>query len=575
LPVINDRLDLVEELLTNEVLREEVVTLLRRTHDTLRLVQKFSFGRGDADDLLGLSSTTMVTGRIMEVLSLHNKQRSNCIQRLVDRFHLQGPIELANRITSAIDQDGLMMRQRSEEADAAEAAGLARNVLEDVADAEDMSQLQKRLNSKRFNKSTENEDDKGSEEDMWIMLRSASPTLERLHDSLGSLRDEKSELMVRLKDKLGTASLNLRLTPGLGHICHIKGKDTKADLSLLDNAKVVGSSKSTRSFYLPEWTRLGTRIEDAKFRIRGEEQNIFRSLRDEVIQNLVILRRNAAVLDDLDIGCSFAKLAEEHNLRRPVLNHSCNHQIWGGRHLTVETGLAESGRQFTPNNCVLREDERLWLITGPNMAGKSTFLRQSGLISILAQTGSFVPAEYAEIGLVDQIFSRVGSADNLSQDQSTFMVEMLETAHILRHATRRSFVIMDEVGRGTTPEDGIAVGYAVLHHLQCVNRCRALFATHFHALADMTKDFEGLACYCTDVVEEEGGSFRYDHRLQKGVNRASHALKVARLAGMPESVISIASEVLQTFTAGTKDRRPILGEVEHDQPLAKAASAQG
>ena len=197
----------------------------------------------------------------------------------------------------------------------------------------------------------------------------------------------------------------------------------------------------------------------------------------------------------------------------------------------VESGVVESGKSFTPNDCVVGDKERILLITGPNMAGKSTYLRQNALITILAQTGSFVPAEYAELGLVDKIFSRVGAADNLFEAQSTFMVEMLETAEILKQATPRSFVVMDEVGRGTTPEDGIAVGYATLHHLYKTNRCRALFATHFHPLTDMTKSLERLACYCTDVLENEDGSFEYVHQLRKGVNRQSHALKVSQLAG--------------------------------------------
>jgi DNA mismatch repair ATPase MutS len=179
------------------------------------------------------------------------------------------------------------------------------------------------------------------------------------------------------------------------------------------------------------------------------------------------------------------------------------------------------------------------------MAGKSTYLRQNALITILAQTGSFVPADYAELGLVDQVFSRVGSADNLYQDQSTFMVEMLETAEILKRATPRSFVIMDEIGRGTTPEDGVAVGYACLHHLQNVNQSRALFATHFHSLADMTVDFESLGRYCTDVAEEGDGSWAYVHKLQKGVNRKSHALKVAQVAGLPAEAITVAGDVLK------------------------------
>jgi DNA mismatch repair ATPase MutS len=257
------------------------------------------------------------------------------------------------------------------------------------------------------------------------------------------------------------------------------------------------------------------------------------------------------VLDQLDVACAFAMLAIDKNFVRPVLNANTAHHIVAGRHPVVEAGLGEQGRKFVPNDCLLGENERIWLITGPNMAGKSTYLRQNALISILAQTGSFVPAEYAEVGLVDKIFSRVGSADNLYQDQSTFMVEMLETAQILKEATPRSFVIMDEVGRGTTPEDGVAVGYACLHHLYHINQSRTLFATHFHALADMTKDFEKLGCYCNDVAEEGDGRFSYVHRLRRGVNRQSHALKVARVAGIPEEAIAVAAHVLQRLSTET------------------------
>ncbi|KAJ2955085.1 hypothetical protein NQ176_g11426 [Zarea fungicola] len=185
------------------------------------------------------------------------------------------------------------------------------------------------------------------------------------------------------------------------------------------------------------------------------------------------------------------------------------------------------------------------------MAGKSTFLRQNALITILAQIGCYVPASYAELGIVDAIFSRIGSADNLYGDQSTFMVEMLETAHILKHATSRSFVIMDEIGRGTTPEDGTAVSYACLHHLVTVNQCRTLFATHFHTVADLAAA-DGLCdpqhgtvqFYCTDVEEDESGGFIYVHKLSKGINRKSHALKTARQAGLPEVALRRAEGVL-------------------------------
>jgi len=207
--------------------------------------------------------------------------------------------------------------------------------------------------------------------------------------------------------------------------------------------------------------------------------------------------------------------------------------------------LIEQGRSFTSNDCFVGDEDRLWLITGPNMAGKSTFLRQNALITIMAQVGSYVPADFAEIGLVDQIFSRVGSADNLFRDQSTFMVEMLETAAILKNATARSFVIMDEIGRGTTPEDGTAVAFACLYHLCQVNQCRTLFATHFHRLAELSKGIPGVGYYCTDVAEDKDGGFSYVHKLRKGVNRQSHALKVAKIAGLPQAAIIMAQRVLE------------------------------
>lgn len=376
------------------------------------------------------------------------------------------------------------------------------------------------------------------------MRKNASPTLERAHSDLAEQFGAKHQLALKLRKTLKAESLTLRWSAQLGHFCHIKNKDTKADLSVLDGARGISSTKSTRSFYHTEWTHLGVRIEEAKLRIRTEEERVFGKLRAQVIENLMRLRRNAAVLDELDVACSSAVVAQERELIRPILNSSTSHRIIGGRHPTVDMGLREQGRLFTSNSCSVGDRESIYLITGPNMAGKSTYLRQNALITILAQTGCFVPADYAEIGLVDKIFSRVGSADNLYQDQSTFMVEMLETADILKSATPRSFVIMDEVGRGTTPEDGTAIGYACLHHLHHVNKCRTLFATHFHALADMSRGFDRLDCWCTDVAEHRDGSWAYVHKLRRGVNRESHALKVARLAGMPERAIELAGQVL-------------------------------
>jgi DNA mismatch repair ATPase MutS len=497
-------------------------------------------GRGDADDLISLLRTIALTDNIASVLQnarseihgsiISDENPVNSIVRLLKRLSLDGPKALALRISEAIDEDSLAASHRDEQVESANMISMAQDVLSAEGKPDDLEAMSQIVRSKTAVKSLRqlNTD----EDDVWIMRRNASSVLEKLHEDLAALHREKSTLTEALKSQSETPSLTLRWTPGLGHICHIRGvKDVRSSMEKFGSARSASTTKSTRSFYLPEWSNLGGRIDQTKMQIRAEEQRVFRELREQVVINLVKLRRNAAVLDELDVACSAASLAAEQNLVRPILNESTSHIIIGGKHATVHLGLEEQGRAFVSNDCFVGDPERIWLITGPNMAGKSTFLRQNALISVLAQVGSFVPADHVEIGIVDRIFSRIGSADNLYQDQSTFMVEMLETAAILKQATPRSFVIMDEVGRGTTPEDGIAVGYACLHHLYHTNRCRTLFATHFHALADMTSDWGGVGCYCTDVAETASGSFSYVHRLRPGVNKRSHALKVATLAG--------------------------------------------
>ena len=550
LSVINNRLDLVQEMLGYAELREEVTALLRRTSDTLRLLQRFSIGKGDADDLLGLARTVDVMEEMARLLHQHIIARQDAdhndaveldfLRDILGRLDLVGPGKVAKAIITAIDEEGLNRQHTAEMEDREEAEEMRDEVESADVLGEKVPRLARRASKSKTAPPSANET---SAEDIWIMRRSASSTLERAHGDLGKLLEAKQQLASRLRTDLRADSLTLRWSGQLGHFCHLKGRDTQ-NLSRLEAARSIGSTKTTRSFYLADWTHLGIRIDDAKLRIRTEEERVFNKLRGQVIENLMKLRRNAAVLDELDVACSSAVVAKDRNLVRPMLNKGTSHRIIGGRHPTVDVGLNAKGRPFTSNDCSVGDREKIYLITGPNMAGKSTYLRQNALITILAQTGSFVPTEYAEIGLVDKIFSRVGSADNLYEDQSTFMVEMLETAEILNQATTRSFVIMDEVGRGTTPEDGIAVGYACLHTLHNVNKSRTLFATHFHALADMTRDFNNLACYCTDVAEGHDGSWAYVHKLRRGVNRDSHALKVARLAGIPEETIAIAEKAL-------------------------------
>lgn len=577
LDVIRLRQDLVACFIENETLREGITLLLRRSHDSQRLVQKFALGRGDPDDLLDLASTIRATEDIVSLLLgafSHNDAGSttdkNCLRTMTGRINLDSPLKLARRIRAAIDEEGIVQQHQLDDSEAGDMIALAQEIVDSEGSAEDSTLLPK-SKKRPASKPLSLRDYYGEDNEVWIMKPDASAYLKRLHADLDALLAERDDLATNLRTRFDAPSLTLKWTPGLGHIAYIKGRRDLRSVSLADLPNLTGrSTASSRSIHLPEWTELGRRLDQARFHIRAEEQRVFVELRQQTVKNIVKLRRNAGVLDELDIATSFARLALEQNLVRPVLNNGTAHVIVGGRHPTVEGGLREAGRTFTGNDCFVgagpstpspsvssRESGhhgRMWLITGPNMAGKSTFLRQNALITILAQIGCYVPASYAEIGIVDAMFSRVGSADNLYRDQSTFMVEMLETATILRQATPRSFVIMDEIGRGTTPEDGGAVAFACLSHLVTVNKCRTLFATHFHGVADLVASHEMrvqdggergvVEMYCTDVAEDAQGGFVYVHRLRRGINRQSHALKVARLAGLPEAALRAAREVL-------------------------------
>ncbi|KAL2891707.1 MutS2 protein [Ceratocystis lukuohia] len=513
-------------------------------------------------------ATIQATQEISQLLINAGEKSStidtSCTSSLLDRFSLDGPAKLAKQIYNTIDEEGLVHQHEIEESAASHMVALAEEITNSEDTQTDSMAMPKptvKITKKMGSKAPTMRDVYGEDNEVWVIKPSASRALKKLHSTLESLKEEKEQLCTTLRERYNASSLTLKWVPGLGHICHLKGKDIQnasvLSQSMPSQAHVLRASRTTRTFYLPEWFSLGARIDQARLSIRAEEQRVFASLREKVISNLIKIRRNSEVLDELDIATSFAVVAENKNFVRPQLTTSTITDIRGGRHPTVEGGLHDHGRSFTRNDCYLGGPSRgiLWLITGPNMAGKSTFLRQNALLTILAQVGCFVPAESAKLGIVDAIFSRIGSADNLYHDQSTFMVEMLETAQILRNATPRSFVIMDEIGRGTTPSDGTAVAYASLKHLVTLNKCRALFATHFHGVADLARK-DKLLCdendgttgaieaFCTDVEEDKDGGFVYVHKLRPGVNRQSHALKVAKLAGMPEVAIDTAESVL-------------------------------
>ncbi|KAI2467717.1 muts domain V-domain-containing protein [Annulohypoxylon bovei var. microspora] len=644
LETIKARQDLVEYFIQHPDLRDEIVLLLRRSHDSQRLVQKFALGRGDPDDLIALANTIQATQDIVSLLEASKEESTttdevdnlpteeqqtsdsgaSCFTSLLSRIKLKEPANLADRIQNSIDEEGLVQQHRNEDSEASQLISLAEDVVASEGAQGAESALPKITKKKRQAASIR--DHYSDDNTTFVMKPDASPGLRSLHAKLSTLLEEKHTLGEELRERFGAASLTLRWTPNLGHVCHVKGAKDLRKLDADDDSKamaVVSSSRSTRAFHAPEWTALGRRIHQTRFEVGVEEQRLFAVLRALVVANLVKLRRNAAVLDELDVAASFARLAAENGWTRPILHDTtatstinsttttttaststaagtatAQHIVIGGRHPTVEAGLREQGRSFTKNDCLLDTHSpspsspptltphgRLHLITGPNMAGKSTYLRQNALLVILSQVGSWVPASYASLPVTDAVFSRVGSADNLFADQSTFMVEMLETAAILRAATPRSFVIMDEIGRGTTPEDGSAVAFAALHHLVMINRCRALFATHYHGLADLVAERDmrvgqggggTVETYCTDVQEDGAGGFVYVHRLRKGVNRQSHALKVARLAGLPEAAITVAKEVLEESNRDNSNHKSREDtESLHDSPETRQSADTG
>ncbi|MEL6317824.1 MAG: DNA mismatch repair protein MutS, partial [Pseudomonadota bacterium] len=294
------------------------------------------------------------------------------------------------------------------------------------------------------------------------------------------------------------------------------------------------------------------------------------------------LRAAAAAIAALDVAAATAELAEEADWRRPEVDQSRAFAIEGGRHPVVEAALRRQGEAFVANGCDLSAEgsaeaeagagRPIWLVTGPNMAGKSTYLRQNALIAVLAQAGLYVPAASARIGVIDRLFSRVGAADDLARGRSTFMVEMVETAAILNQAGPRALVILDEIGRGTATYDGLSIAWATLEHLHEVNRCRALFATHYHELTALGAALPGLKCV-TVAVKEWQGEVRFLREIVAGAADRSYGLQVARLAGMPPAVVARAGEILTTLETGERSAAARAAKLVEDLPLFAVAAA--
>jgi len=323
-------------------------------------------------------------------------------------------------------------------------------------------------------------------------------------------------------------------------------------------------------FSTAELADLEARIASAADRALALEGAIFDDLAGQILAGADDIKRAADALGVLDVASALAEAAAQRDWTRPVIDHSLAFVIEGGRHPVVEAALRKNGDGFVANDCDLSGDAagRIALVTGPNMAGKSTYLRQNALIAILGQAGSFTPAKRVHIGAIDRLFSRVGAADDLARGRSTFMVEMVETAAILNQATSRSLVILDEIGRGTATFDGLSIAWACVENLHEANRSRALFATHFHELTQLNKKLPRLT-NLTMRVSDWNGELVFLHEVTQGAADRSYGIQVARLAGLPEAVIARAQRLLAELEAGER-RRPVNVTID-DLPLFAAA----
>ena len=388
-------------------------------------------------------------------------------------------------------------------------------------------------------------------------------------DGLRDLRDESrkliAELQARYAAETGIASLKIRHNNVLGYHIEVTPAQAPKIGQGFIHRQTLASSMRYSSVELAE---LESKIAAAADRALALELKLFEELVAEVRGQGAAIARAAAALAALDVATGLAELAVAERYCRPRLEDGLEFAICQGRHPVVEAALKRVQSQaFVANDCDLKDGKRLWLLTGPNMAGKSTFLRQNALIAVMAQMGSFVPAESARLGVIDRLFSRVGAADDLARGRSTFMVEMVETAAILNQATPRSLVILDEIGRGTATFDGLSIAWAAIEHLHDKNRCRALFATHYHELTALAAKLDQLACH-TMRVKEWQGAVVFLHEVAPGAADRSYGIHVAKLAGLPAAVIARAEEVLETLEKG--EQGGALTRLAEDLPLFAA-----
>ena len=412
------------------------------------------------------------------------------------------------------------------------------------------------------------EDAPASLQDGGVIRRGYSRDLDELYDALGGARDFIAGLQARERERTGIASLKIGFNKVFGYYLEV----TRANLGKVpDHYHRKQTLTGAERFFTPELKEWEEKVLGAEERIQLLEAELFAEVRGRVAEQVGRVQATAEGMCDLDVLATLAEVSVRRGYVRPEVTTGFDLRLRAGRHPVVETMMPREA--FIPNDLILDEEKRIVVLTGPNMAGKSTVLRQAGLIQLLAQMGSFVPADDARLPICDRIFTRVGASDNLARGQSTFMVEMNETAAILHGATERSLILLDEIGRGTSTYDGVSIAWAVTEYLHEKTRSKTIFATHYHELTQLGDLLPGVK-NLNVIVREVGETVVFLRRLEEGGADRSYGIQVARLAGLPEELIERAAELLRelegTHTRGGEG----LGRHGRHRPTSEASLDQ-
>ncbi len=483
---IQQRLDAVEELKNNVILKGDVIEALKKVYDIERLIGKISYGNANGRDMISLKNSLSQLPSVKKILST---------------------------------TESALLKKLYEELD----------VLEDVYQLIEDAII---------------EEPPISVKDGGLIKLGYNKEVDELKTATTDGKRWLVELEVTEKEKTGIKNLKIGFNKVFGYFIEV----TKSNLSQVPERFIRKQTLTNGERYITEELKeLENKILGAEEKLVGLEYDIFVEIRCKIAVQIQRIQKAANIISTLDVLTSFATVAEDLNYVKPIMDEAGEIDIKEGRHPVIEKMLPSGA--FVSNDTYLNEEEeRLSIITGPNMAGKSTYMRQVALITLMAQVGSFVPASYAKIGIVDKIFTRVGASDDLSMGQSTFMVEMMEVATILKEATAKSLVILDEIGRGTSTYDGLSIAWAVAQYIADKEKCGAktLFATHYHELIELADKIEGVKNYSI-AVKEKGEDIIFLRKIVEGGTDESYGIHVANLAGVPKPVVKRANEILKTL----------------------------